>query len=537
MAGPSLTYLTTTIDLPMVGENGAKRSPVMGEITRTTAAGYERVQRFFRKKAFELTFPMLLRSLYDSIEALVTAATDAGAFPTFSYTDLWPDADDVSVRVELGTDDWTIADEDYCSCSLRLVETNPRTTAIAAAINTYLDNELATPGIVGYWPMGEASGVVAASLAEIEIPDFDDDFTRADGVLRYSPSRHGYVVGGAWVPKIISNRMGCDEVTPGEAYLMTDLGATPSRFGGHFSFTSADGVVAMACFPEPAWVAGPMVHLSVSSTAWSIFAADPWPSTVPLLGGSFSPALAIDGTVYPVYFRFSGSTLTVELPDGTEQSITDSHILWCAGRHVFWEVLGNLGADARWDDIAAQSACSATIPAVIAAGATLGNPALMAGDSATSIAMTGGTEMCGLPYPPWPARMDDWSVKFWFAATVDGWLWQRDSHGNTSYDIIYLSGGSLVFLSTDNAGIGGPAVDGNPHQVVLTRARSGACHLYVDGALAGSSVAGTAETLFERTTWGGRFAGFTGQEGHFSLVRRVLTAAEVAASWALGIDA
>ena len=99
MARPTISYLSTTLTLPY--PTGTAKAPIGLEITQDALGGNTRVQRRYRKRSWTLEYERALQTLYESVSDLWWAASGAGSFCFFDFTEVYADASNISVRLEL----------------------------------------------------------------------------------------------------------------------------------------------------------------------------------------------------------------------------------------------------------------------------------------------------------------------------------------------------------------------------------------------------------------------------------------------------
>jgi hypothetical protein len=121
---PTVSWGGTTVDLGFVAETGTSRELDTRTIVRRTLDGNLRTTILSMSYKYSLSFNFVLRSTYDALVALWRAASAAGQYPTFTFTDAWPSANGVPVGLVIGPLDWTF--EDVGSYKLTLTETAPR---------------------------------------------------------------------------------------------------------------------------------------------------------------------------------------------------------------------------------------------------------------------------------------------------------------------------------------------------------------------------------------------------------------------------
>ena len=190
-----------------------------------------------------------------------------------------------------------------------------------------------------------------------------DDFERADGAPGTAPTGHKWTNVGAKNGVISSGRLVKETAGAGNAfYLETIMPERIRRVDSRFSLvgTSGDnsGVVVLCSRDGVKAAAGPyqnMVHVVCAAAAVTV---DYYSSGSATNVATFnhSTPLALDGTVYEWGVRFQGATVVVEMPDGTEETVTDAN-LDKAGRYLEIECYVHTGQDAepRFESVEARS--------------------------------------------------------------------------------------------------------------------------------------------------------------------------------------
>lgn len=112
------TVLTFSPEMPSQEE-------LKSEINRETLGGQRRVALLWRKYRYRMTLEPLTVATYNSFRDLWVSALRTGKFPTFSFTEWWPDANAVSVAMELGAHE-TPYGGPVGRAALVLTEVNPR---------------------------------------------------------------------------------------------------------------------------------------------------------------------------------------------------------------------------------------------------------------------------------------------------------------------------------------------------------------------------------------------------------------------------
>ncbi|HSW41802.1 MAG TPA: hypothetical protein VLM76_04775 [Patescibacteria group bacterium] len=126
MITPTLSHGATTVDLGHPVGAGNRRELDQRAIVRRTVNGTLRTSILWTSYRYELAFSGTLRSTYDALVALWRAAVAAGAYPTFTFSAVWPTADGVAVGLEIGPLEWDIPGVDAGSFKLTLTEVAPR---------------------------------------------------------------------------------------------------------------------------------------------------------------------------------------------------------------------------------------------------------------------------------------------------------------------------------------------------------------------------------------------------------------------------
>lgn len=265
---------------------------------------------------------------------------------------------------------------------------------------------------VSGWLLDQVVGVTADGSAPAVFASLVDDFERANGPLSttQSPSGHWWNGSGTVLAAIISGRL--QQASVGNSYMFTDLGAVPSRIGGYWSANGAngDGSVTIALSPEYNDLTRHLIHVTMNRTTWAVqtTATGAGAGMVTLLTGT--QALTFNGTPNRFFIRVSGQTLTIELPDGTEQSVITTAVAANGGRYAFFQNSYTSGAAPAWDSVAATSACTSTN----SPGIYVGTPGFGAPGPLTRSAITfSGDDNVVLPRSmPWP-EAGSYSVAAW----------------------------------------------------------------------------------------------------------------------------
>ena len=112
--------------------------------------------------------------------------------------------------------------------------------------------------------------------------------------------------------------------------------------------SSRDGIISSPFYAD-------MVHVVCAAAAVEVsFYAGGVQTVVQTI--NHATPLALDGTVYSWAVRFEGTTVVIEMPDGTEQSVTNAG-LDKAGRWLTIESYVHTAQDAepRWESVRASS--------------------------------------------------------------------------------------------------------------------------------------------------------------------------------------
>ena len=121
---PTIAYGGTTIDLGLPGPSGNSRELDQRVLARRTLDGNLRPTVLSHSYRYRLTFGWIDRAVYDSLVTLWRSAVEAGAYPTFTFTDAWPSANGVLVGLDIGALEREFGDRG--SFSLMLTEVAPR---------------------------------------------------------------------------------------------------------------------------------------------------------------------------------------------------------------------------------------------------------------------------------------------------------------------------------------------------------------------------------------------------------------------------
>lgn len=168
-----------------------------------------------------------------------------------------------------------------------------------------------------------------------------DDFERADTVsgLGTAPTGQTWAVSGASLPRILSGQMTNDGGGAGYSYVQ--LSRKPARMAAQIQFGAgaAGGVAGLIAGID--WSLENMCHLVWGSTEWYFQVREAAGAFVSLASGVY--ALAPD-TPYSVGVRYMGSQAVIELPDGTEVTVTDSRIARLNGKFLIYEPFWTLAS-------------------------------------------------------------------------------------------------------------------------------------------------------------------------------------------------
>jgi hypothetical protein len=144
---------------------------------------------------------------------------------------------------------------------------------------------------------------------------------------------------------------------PGASYYWGQLSGIATRVGGRFVFNGGstdNGAISVAITDQP--ITSPIpdmsCHLVIGPTAWG-FGVWRGPNNgslglASLASGAFATPLLRDGiTEYEAEVWIDGNTATIQLPDGSQQVVTDSRIgnTTYNGPYVFFESISNAGTD------------------------------------------------------------------------------------------------------------------------------------------------------------------------------------------------
>jgi len=125
MITPTVVHAAYTVDLGYPAGEGSRTLDERA-VTRRTLSGSLRTSLLSYSYTYRLDFAGVLRADYDRLVELWLAAVAAGAFPRFTFTDVWPTAYNVPVALEIGPLVWDVPGTDEGSYSLVLAEAEPR---------------------------------------------------------------------------------------------------------------------------------------------------------------------------------------------------------------------------------------------------------------------------------------------------------------------------------------------------------------------------------------------------------------------------
>lgn len=180
-----------------------------------------------------------------------------------------------------------------------------------------------------------------------------DDFERADGEPGAAPTGHLWHNGGTHRGVIDDGRLVKEDIGESNAfYLETIMPQRIRRAASSFSFVGTSGDNCSVVFllsrdgqKSALGIYKNMVHVVCSATAVNVdYYINGSATTVDSF--THSTPLALDGTVYEWAVRFEGSTVVVEMPDGTEETATHAN-LDQAGRYIAIECFVFAGQDAE----------------------------------------------------------------------------------------------------------------------------------------------------------------------------------------------
>ncbi len=128
MNPPTLSLGATVVSLPHPATATAPGVSVdERKVQRRTIGGRLRTTLLSWGHVYQLSFAAAPLATWQAIRDLWVAAMAAGQYPTFDYQDAWPEANGVSVAVELGQQTaWGSADPTLVNFSLSLQESDPR---------------------------------------------------------------------------------------------------------------------------------------------------------------------------------------------------------------------------------------------------------------------------------------------------------------------------------------------------------------------------------------------------------------------------
>lgn len=144
---------------------------------------------------------------------------------------------------------------------------------------------------------------------------------------------------------IINGKLTNADTASKAGYAQANLGANVTHLGGTFTLRAGTGgangraafIVWQTPMLNPAIVPNTGCHLTIGETTWSFGVYEDGVLTT-LNSGAFVEALTCDDeTVYSCDIALSGTTATIDLPDGAQQVITDARIASLAGYYVCYE--------------------------------------------------------------------------------------------------------------------------------------------------------------------------------------------------------
>lgn len=201
--------------------------------------------------------------------------------------------------------------------------------------------------------------------------DVFDDFNRSNRTLNGDTAVSGQVwqlTGAAQSTATISS--GYFVSASGNVYAYLPLASvtriqgrwgTPASTSGQSATLIMDNITATPVGNLTGALAN-MIHLTFNESTWSL---TKWISGTPTNPSSCSPAcngtynLRIDGTQYPVSMSLSGSTVTLNLPDGSMATATDSAFgSTLVPQSVAWQL--SAGGPSQWGDIRATASLKET---------------------------------------------------------------------------------------------------------------------------------------------------------------------------------
>jgi hypothetical protein len=248
-------------------------------------------------------------------------------------------------------------------------------------------------GAVGYWPLDETSGAVAADKAAHPALTYRDTFV-TDGIPTRAPT------GQMCAPSQASGgltKLGGKLIAPnpGVGYLQVCHGAQPRRFGGKVSWVGDGTAVAagMACYPKYAWGAGSMLHCWVSQVSGMVEVAVVWPTTVQIATPVWATPLKSDGTVYDWAMEVDGDTVSIWWPDGSFQQVSHPGVSDVTGKFTFYEPTKLATSESRWHEAFAEFLPGTQMKndiAYVGTGLLKGTPGLVGDGKALNFDGSGG---------------------------------------------------------------------------------------------------------------------------------------------------
>lgn len=167
-----------------------------------------------------------------------------------------------------------------------------------------------------------------------------DFFERANGAIGISDSGHSYTVSGSLgaLPVVSNGKMVSSQ--EGTAFAQLDCGVAPVQYGAKFTFEAGtdNGTFMIGSSKEADLSITDQLHFLLKVEGWNFQYRVASGAFLSLGQANFVTPLLDDGvTEYELVIEIRGNTASVQLPDDTTISITNSVIGDLHGRYVIWE--------------------------------------------------------------------------------------------------------------------------------------------------------------------------------------------------------
>jgi hypothetical protein len=178
---------------------------------------------------------------------------------------------------------------------------------------------------------------------------FLDDFNRPDtspGIYSLCDPPNGFrwASTGTALPYISGGKMLIDVASGISGYALMELPATPLVMRGTVAWSAGGAGVGNVVFisSHKDQAISDVVHLAFNMTDWDLMVRSNGGTWDDIGSGAYSAPLVV-GTVYNIGMRLNGDTCTIELPDGTEQTVTSTRIGDEQGKYCIYELTGDVG--------------------------------------------------------------------------------------------------------------------------------------------------------------------------------------------------